>query len=85
MSLSINDLQPAEFWRHFQKITSIPRGSGNEGAIRDYIISIAKDHGLSCKVDGKGNLVVSKNGTAGYEHGPVVILQGHLDMVCEKK
>ncbi len=84
MSLSINDLQPAEFWRHFEKITSIPRCSGNEGAIRDYIISIAKEHGFSYKVDGKGNLVVSKNGTADYENGPVVILQGHLDMVCEK-
>ncbi|HPZ08686.1 MAG TPA: aminoacyl-histidine dipeptidase [Candidatus Eremiobacteraeota bacterium] len=84
MAKSIKDLQPAEFWKHFQKITSIPRCSGNETAIREYIISIAKDEGLKYAVDEKGNLVVSKGGTEGYENAPIVILQGHMDMVCEK-
>ena len=84
MSKISSVLKPALFWEHFEAISSIPRCSGNEAAARDYIISVAKKHGLSYKVDEKGNLVVSKEGTKGYENAPIVVLQGHIDMVCEK-
>jgi len=77
-------LKPADFWEYFESVSSIPRGSGNEGAVRDYIISVAKKNGLSYKVDEKGNLVVSKGPARGYEHAPTIVLQGHMDMVCEK-
>jgi len=77
-------LEPSNFWKYFEAISSIPRGSGNESAVRDYVISVAKENNLAHKVDEKGNLVISKSGTEGYENHPAIVLQGHLDMVCEK-
>lgn len=77
----VSELQPKELWQHFDQILTIPRGSKNEQAMRDYVISIADANGLEHRVDEAGNVVVRKPATAG---GSSVILQSHLDMVNEK-
>lgn len=68
----------------FEEITRIPHGSGNEGPLVDYLMEFAKKRGLECRKDEFGNVVIKKKGTAGYEGADGVILQGHIDMVCEK-
>jgi dipeptidase D len=77
----VADLEPKEVWRHFDRILTIPRGSRNEQAIRDYVISLAEAEGLEHRVDAVGNVVVRKPANSG---GATVILQSHLDMVNEK-
>ncbi|MFP4185504.1 MAG: aminoacyl-histidine dipeptidase [Thermoplasmata archaeon] len=79
----MEELEPNLVWSHFQKITEIPRCSGNEEEIRDYIISVAEDNGYETKVDNTGNVVVKKPATTDT-NAPVTVLQGHMDMVCEK-
>lgn len=68
----------------FEKINQIPRGSGNEKAVSDYLVNFAKERGLWVHQDNANNVIIKKQGSKGYEdHFPVVI-QGHMDMVCEK-
>ena len=71
-------------YKHFERIARIPHGSGNEKALSDYVKSFAEARGLAAVQDAYGNLVVRVAATAGFEAAPTVILQGHLDMVCEK-
>lgn len=80
----VAELDPQSLWRHFDQILTIPRGSKNEGKIREHVIDIAKKNDLPYEVDGTGNLVVNKGGTPGRENAPITILQAHLDMVNEK-
>lgn len=80
----VAELEPKELWKHFDRILTIPRGSKNEQAMRDYVIEIADRNGLSYKQDDIGNVVVSKPATSGREKAPITILQAHLDMVNEK-
>ncbi len=68
----------------FEEISKIPRGSGNEKAISDYIMNFAKERGFFCRQDEANNVLVKKKGTKGYENAPTLIIQGHIDMVCEK-
>ncbi len=70
--------------RHFEKISSIPHGSGNTKAIADYLVSFAEQRGLACYRDEADNVVIRKPATKGYEGRPGVIFQGHLDMVEAK-
>ncbi|MCD6516912.1 MAG: aminoacyl-histidine dipeptidase [Candidatus Aminicenantes bacterium] len=84
MAKDLNDLKPSLLWKHFQEFLKIPHCSGNEKAIGDYIISVAKRLNLDYKRDKIGNVVVSKKASKGNEDAVGVILQGHLDMVCEK-
>ena len=77
-------LQPADVFYYFDKICSIPHGSGNTGAIRGYCAEFAREHGLRYTQDEAGNIIIFKDGTPGYEESAPVIIQGHLDMVCEK-
>ena len=69
---------------YFAKICEIPHGSFHEKALSDYIVSFAKERGLYCRQDNKMNVLIKKGGTAGYESSPVLIMQGHIDMVCDK-
>ena len=69
---------------YFEKICDIPHGSFHEKALSDYIVSFAKERGLYCRQDNKMNVLIKKGGTAGYESSPVLIMQGHIDMVCDK-
>jgi len=78
------DLKPSGLWKHFEQILKIPHCSENEKGLGDYIISVAEQNNLKWKKDEVGNVVVSKDATPGYENSIGVILQGHLDMVCEK-
>jgi len=81
---SISDLKPSLLWKYFEEILKIPHCSGNEKALGDYIVSVAKQLNLDHIRDNTGNVIVSKKATPGYEEAEGVILQGHLDMVCEK-
>lgn len=84
MALIYEELKPALIWKHFEQILKIPHCSGSETALGDYIISQAKKFDLEWKRDDVGNVVVSKKASSGKENAPGVILQGHIDMVCEK-
>ena len=76
--------QPAQIWQHFYQFTQIPRPSGQEAAIRDYIIGLANERNLSSRQDKAGNLVVYVPATQGYEQASTVVIQNHLDMVTVK-
>jgi dipeptidase D len=81
---SIENLEPKLVWKHFDEIRKIPRCSKHEEKIREYIVNFAKKQGLKTKIDGVGNVVIAKPATAGMQNKPIIILQGHMDMVCEK-
>lgn len=72
-------------FRYFEEISKIPRGSGNEKAISDYLVAFAKSKNLEVVQDDERNVLIKKPATTGYEKAPTVILQGHMDMVCDKK
>lgn len=84
MSGLFKELKPSGLWNHFEQILKIPHCSGNEKGLGDYIIQVAERNNLKWKRDTTGNVVVVKDATPGYENSVGVILQGHLDMVCEK-
>ncbi|MBR0130188.1 MAG: aminoacyl-histidine dipeptidase, partial [Firmicutes bacterium] len=69
---------------YFNELSKIPRGSRNEKAASDWVVEFAKAHGLKYTQDEVWNVVVDKPASPGYEDKPPIILQGHLDMVCEK-
>jgi dipeptidase D len=80
----IENLEPRLVWKHFDEIRKIPRCSKHEERIRKRILDFAKKIGLKSKTDKTGNIVLSKPASSGMENKPVAILQGHMDMVCEK-
>ncbi len=80
----ISALQPRLVWEQFDAITRVPRPSKKEGRIIDFLVAFAKEHHLEYKKDAIGNVVILKPATAGYESHPTVVLQSHMDMVCEK-
>ena len=80
----LHDLQPAQVLRYFEELCAIPHGSGNTKAISDYCVHFAEARGLEYHQDELNNVIIVKKASAGYEEAPAVILQGHLDMVCEK-
>lgn len=79
----LENLRPKEVFTFFEEISHIPRGSYNEEAIGDYLITFAKERGLECHKDNAGNVIIIKEATSGYENKEPIILQGHMDMVCE--
>lgn len=81
---AIEGLKPAAVWEQFYEISQIPRESGNEEGVRNYVLKFAKENEIESRVDSAGNVVLKKGAAPGYDHLPVAILQGHLDMVCEK-
>ncbi len=76
--------EPEALWRHFGEIARIPRCSKHEERIREFVVIFAREHGLRCRVDEAGNVAVEKKAHPGRESRPRVVLQGHLDMVCEQ-
>ena len=82
--MTIKDLQPSLVWEEFDAITKVPRPSKREEKIIAYLLQWAKEHDVECERDAIGNVVMRKPATAGYESHPTVILQSHVDMVCEK-
>ncbi|MEI6062086.1 MAG: aminoacyl-histidine dipeptidase [Bacteroidota bacterium] len=84
MSTVFTGLSPEKVWYYFGEICKVPRPSKKEKRITDYIISVARKLNLENEVDETGNILIRKPATKGYTHFPVVILQSHIDMVCEK-
>ena len=83
-AMKLAGLEPASVLGYFEKICSIPHGSRNTKAISDYLVSFAKEQGIRYEQDELNNVVMYQEGTCGYEDHAPVILQGHMDMVCEK-
>lgn len=79
----MNTLQPAIVWQHFQTLCAIPRPSRQEDAIRGHIDAWAKRRNLFTDLDEAGNLLIRKTASAGHEEHPGVVMQAHLDMVCQ--
>lgn len=77
-------LNPASVFAYFEEICAIPHGSRNTRAISDYLVAFAKAHDLAYIQDEANNVILFGPGTQGMENHPPVILQGHMDMVCEK-
>ena len=80
----LEGLQPAAALSFFETLCAIPHGSRDTKAISDYCVRFAQERGLSWQQDASNNVIIRKPASPGYEDHPTVILQGHLDMVCEK-
>lgn len=83
MPSALNDLEPRPVWAHFATLCAIPRSSLHEAALRNHLIGWAQARHISAVVDDVGNLILKKSASPGCESLPGVILQGHLDMVCQ--
>ena len=83
-AIKLAGLKPASVFAYFEKLCSIPHGSGNTKPISDYLVGFAKEHGLRYIQDELNNVIIFADATAGYEEHAPVIIQGHMDMVCEK-
>ena len=81
----LENCEPKRVFHYFEEICKIPHGSGNTRQISDYLVQFSKNHDLKYIQDEMNNVVIYKPGTAGYENAPTVIVQGHMDMVCEKR
>lgn len=81
----LSNLEPKAVFQYFEEICSIPHGSTNTKAISDYCVAFAKKHELRYIQDESNNVIIFKDGTPGYENSAPVMLQGHIDMVCEKE
>ena len=84
MENKITGYKPEQLFHFFEEISAIPRGSKNEKGISDYLVKFAKDRGLWVYQDEAYNVIIKKGGSKGAEDRPAVMLQGHIDMVCEK-
>ena len=83
-TVKLAGLEPASVFGFFEEICAIPHGSGNTRLISDYLVNFAKERGLRYLQDDANNVIIFQEGTCGYEDHAPVILQGHMDMVCEK-
>ena len=84
MGSILTNLQPALLWRHFDEIRKIPHCSKKEALLANYVLSVVKKNRVNAKQDRTGNIVIQKPASPGHEKAMPVVLQGHLDMVCEK-
>jgi len=80
----LKGLNPEKVFAYFEELAKIPHGSGNEKDISDYLVKFAKERELKVIQDQELNVIIKKPATKGYENAPTVIIQGHMDMVCEK-
>lgn len=83
--MKLTELQPAAVFRWFERICAIPHGSGNTAALSEFCAAFAAQRGLACVRDEIGNVIIRKPASQGREQLAPVILQGHLDMVCDKR
>ena len=80
----LEQLRPQRVFYYFEQLCAIPHGSGNTRAVSDWVMDFARAHGLEAYQDEMNNVILVKAAAPGYESAPPVILQGHMDMVCEK-
>ena len=83
MEYILGNLEPSAVFKYFEEISRIPRGSGNETAVVDYIAAVASSYGLEYRRDEADNILVRRRADEGREDAPCVLLQGHTDMVCQ--
>lgn len=83
--MKITDLQPKLIWECFDEITKVPRPTHHLDKMLEFLVSWAEKHNIPCKTDEVGNVMMSKPATPGHENAPRIILQGHQDMVAEKR
>lgn len=83
--MKITDLQPKLIWECFDEITKVPRPTFHLEKMKEFLVSWADKHGIPCQTDAVGNVMMSKPATPGHENAPRIILQGHQDMVAEKR
>ena len=83
-AIKLSGLEPKSVFAYFEKLCSIPHGSGNTKQISDYLVSFAQEHNLRYEQDALNNVIIYGDGTCGMEDHDPVIIQGHMDMVCEK-
>ncbi|HSN16528.1 MAG TPA: aminoacyl-histidine dipeptidase, partial [Anaeromyxobacteraceae bacterium] len=84
MTDALSALEPQPLWRYFLGLSRIPRGSKNEAAAALWVAEQARAAGCEVEQDAAGNVLARKKATSGMEGAPVVALQSHVDMVCEK-
>jgi dipeptidase D len=84
MEFNLNILEPKTIWHFFQEISGIPRPSGKTQAIQDWLLDFARKHGLEGARDDAGNVLIRKPASAGFENVKSIVMQSHMDMVCEK-
>ena len=84
MGQVLGHLKPSLIWHHFEEICKYPRPSKKEEKIAEYVVSVGKRLGLETERDKFGNIVIRKPATPGKENLKTVVLQSHIDMVCEK-
>lgn len=85
MTNELSNLKYPKVFQYFWKISQIPRGSGNTAAITQYLLSFANEHKLEHHISGENNIIIIKDASPSKVNSPAIILQGHTDMVCEKK
>lgn len=84
MTRILEGLKPERVFYYFEELSNIPRGSGNEKQVSDYLYNLFKEKGFETIKDKSLNVIIKKPASKGYENAPTVMLQGHMDMVCEK-
>jgi len=82
--MALEHLEPRGVFHFFEELCAIPHGSRNTKAVSDWCVRFAKERGFTAYQDAADNVIIVAEATAGYENAPALILQGHLDMVCEK-
>ena len=80
----LSNLEPKKVWQYFEQITKVPRPSKKEEKMVEFLMKFAKDNNLEARRDKVGNVVIRKPATKGMENRKTVVLQSHMDMVCEK-
>jgi len=83
-AIKLNGLEPKSVFTYFEKLCSFPHGSGNTKQISDFLVSFAKENQIPYIQDSLNNILMFSSGTCGYEDHDPIIIQGHMDMVCEK-
>ena len=83
-SSAVASLEPQAVWQYFSGIAAVPRASKHEERIREHVRRLAQERGFNVREDAAGNLLIEVPATPGHENAPITVLQGHLDMVCEK-
>lgn len=82
--MSITHLEPQNIWKNFAALNAVPRPSKKEERVIAFIKNFGENLGLPTSVDEVGNVIIKKPATAGMENRQTVVLQSHLDMVCQK-
>ena len=84
MSTPLAHLEPAELWNAFEELNAVPRPSKREDQVQAFAVKVGEDLGLPTAKDAVGNVRITKPASPGMEHAPTVVIQAHLDMVCQK-